>query len=270
MQKFMIVIIGILISLFCFNDMVSAQSTTKDQYGRTIKRHPVQGQKATPHPSPTKKGIKKVKRTSPKGIEVGLGGLDFGFGALMHEMSFDAPAEYPDLKTDFGKSIHATIHTLRLSAPLGSPFVSFNTSLAFSFRNYAFSSNNTLVDNTNRLTFAPSTINYDVNCLRTTHLEVPLMIAFSNRPNQKNKSLKGGIGVYGSYMIGSKVKLKSEEAGKQIIKDGFSQNKLGYGVIGRLGYGPISLFAKYSLNSAFETDLGPDVRPFSVGLSIIP
>lgn len=260
----MFIIIGILMSLFCFNDIASAQSTVKDQYGKTIKRKSVPSQKV-----PATSNSTRAKRTPSNGVKIGLGGLDFGFGSLMHEMSFDAPAEYPDLKIDFGKSIHATIHTLRLSAPLGTPFVSFNSSFAFTFRNYSFSNSNVLQPNTSTLVFARPVEEYDVNCLRTTHLEVPLMVTFSNRPNQKNKSLKGGIGVYGSYMIGSKLKLKNEDD-KQIIKDDYLQNKLGYGVIGRLGYGPVSAFVKYQLNSAFDVDVAPDMRPFSVGLSIIP
>ena len=263
MQKITL-IIGILISLFLINVNVSAQSTVKDQHGKTIKRQPVPKQNA-----PSAASTTRTKKTPSNGIKLGLGGFDLGFGSLMHEMSFDAPAEYPDLKTNFGKSIHATIHTIRLAAPLGTPFVSLNTSLDFSFRNYAFSSPSVLQANTASLSFARPAADYDVNCLRTTHIEVPLMLAFSNKPNQKNKSFKAGLGLYGSYMIGSKLKLKNDDD-KQIIKDDFLQNKLGYGVIAKLGYGPVSAFAKYSLNSAFETDLGPDVRPFSVGLSIVP
>lgn len=265
MQKITFVILGIFTSLFFLNQDITAQSSVKDQYGRTIKRQPVQAKKAPSAAASTA----KMKRTPSNGIEVGLGGLDFGFGGLMHEMNFDAPVEYPDLKTDFGKSIHATIHTIRLSAPLGSPFLSLNTSLAFSFRNYAFSNSSVLQQNTTTLTFARPAINYDVNCLRTTHIEVPLILAFSNKPNQKNKSLKGGLGFYGSYMIGSKLKLKND-IDKQVIKDSFLQNKLGYGVIGKLGYGPVSAFIKYQLNSTFDTDVAPNVQAFSVGLSIIP
>ena len=142
---------------------------------------------------PSASSTSRVKRTPSNGIKIGLGGLDFGFGGFMHEMSLDAPAEYPDLKTNFGKSIHATIHTVRLSVPLGNPHISLNTSLAFGFRNYAFSTNNTLEANTSVLTFLPATTNYDVNCLRTTHIEIPLMLAFSSKPNQKNKSIKNNI-----------------------------------------------------------------------------
>ena len=49
----------------------------------------------------------------------------------------------------------------------------------------------------------------------------------------------------------------------------FHTNPFYYGVRGYLGWGGIHLFADYALSTLFEKDEGPELYPFSIGLSLV-
>ena len=146
------------------------------------------------------------------------------------------------------------------------------------------SSNNFFIDATPKLnsgiiTFVniPDSINYKKNKLTTTYLEIPFELRFrTNKSNKEDKSFKIFVGFKIGYLISNHIKYKGDAfdgSNKQIkIKQYNIDNieKYRYGVTARIGYGKFNITGFYSLTQMFEKDKGPDITPFSVGLSISP
>ena len=74
------------------------------------------------------------------------------------------------------------------------------------------------------------------------------------------------------YRLGSKTKQKYEENDKtQKVKDrnDYNLNDFRLNAVVRLGYGDFTVFASYSLTELFEDNKGPELYPFTVGISLV-
>lgn len=118
-------------------------------------------------------------------------------------------------------------------------------------------------------------ISSSLSKLNMTYIDIPFEIRFRSTPHKKTgMSWKIAIGFKMGFLIASKWKYKGEElsnSGKNIkFKDigVANMSKFRYGPTIRAGYGPLSLFAYYSLGSAFNAGKGPKMNPIVFGLSI--
>jgi Outer membrane protein beta-barrel domain len=112
--------------------------------------------------------------------------------------------------------------------------------------------------------------------LGTAFLEAPLELRFSSRPATPNKSFKVAIGIKGGIFLAAKTKgktLQNASGGtindfmaKESSKRFFNSNR--FAATTRIGYGVFSVFGTYQLNALFKEGLGPDVRPFTIGLTL--
>ena len=112
--------------------------------------------------------------------------------------------------------------------------------------------------------------------LNTSFLEAPVEIRFSSAPETPNKSIKAAIGVKIGTMISATVKGKDWESATGQLINGFTQkeksrrffNGTRISLTARAGYGVISVFASYQVNSFVKDGFGPDIRPMTVGLMV--
>jgi hypothetical protein len=120
------------------------------------------------------------------------------------------------------------------------------------------------------------TIHFKKNKLATAYVEAPLELRFSSNPENPNKSFKVALGVKGGFLVGAHIKQKTEQTStgatlnpyieKQFSKRFFNSSRFAGTV--RIGYGVFSVFATYQINALFKEGLGPDVRPFTIGLTL--
>jgi hypothetical protein len=111
--------------------------------------------------------------------------------------------------------------------------------------------------------------------LLTVHVNVPLMIQFEI-PNKRSNSFWSGhrgffvqAGVIGSMKIGSHTKVKVMESGhKEKDYSSFNLNLLRYELTARAGYGCLGIYVNYQMTPLFEKDHGPELYPFSAGISL--
>lgn len=240
------------------------------QADKEIKRVRVPGKKAGAttsskgkKASPTRKSNSKQANTIKKSsVKIKFGGLDWGMGGLDN-----LPSEWSNLTVSPWKSSHLTVHTLRLSAPLANQ-LELKASAAFDFNNYRFAESITLIPDSEALTVENTGENYKKNCLKTTYLSLPVTLNYKYN-NGNRPAVRVGAGVYGSFLLGSKLKQKVGGE-KEITKGDFNLNSTRYGVIGKIGYGGLNLYGKYDLSSFFKENEGPQTQAFSVGISIIP
>jgi hypothetical protein len=112
--------------------------------------------------------------------------------------------------------------------------------------------------------------------LTTAILEAPLELRFSSKPETPNKSVKAAIGIKAGVLLAAHTKGRTWQnktggtliayTEKQSDKHFFNSNR--FVGTARIGYGVFSVFGTYQLNTLFKTGLGPDVRPYTVGLTL--
>jgi hypothetical protein len=112
--------------------------------------------------------------------------------------------------------------------------------------------------------------------LTTTILEAPLELRFSSNPATPNKSYKVALGIKAGVLLKAQTKGKTWQNAsgstliayteKQSSKRFFNSNR--FVATARIGYGVLGLFGSYQLNTLFKEGFGPDVRPYTIGLSL--
>jgi hypothetical protein len=119
-------------------------------------------------------------------------------------------------------------------------------------------------------------IDYSINKLNITYLDIPLEIKFKTRA-ERNKRIKASVG----FKIGCNFSNHTKYRGEDVIENTsdvitFKKsnikyvNKWNYGITGRIGYGRYNIMVYYSFSKIFEKDKGPQIYPVSIGISITP
>lgn len=197
-------------------------------------------------------------------FRVGL--LDVGFATYIYNGSLNLPAELDEFDQTFGGSLNFNLHVVRHRVPVIKDDLRLEYGLTVSWMSYGFSNDFQFLENTIPLESVDDGTSYKKNKLKTTFLEVPLMLTLI--PG-KNKNFNLSAGVFGGILLGSKQKIKTDEGDKIKIRDDFNLNKFRYGVVGRVGFGPIALYAEYSLTNLFKDGQGPELTPFNIGLTLL-
>lgn len=125
----------------------------------------------------------------------------------------------------------------------------------------------TNVDSTNR---------FDKFKLTQLFLEAPVELRFTANPSNPQKSWKGALGakvgtLLKAYTKGKKFEDKNNNTinnhiQKEYDKKFFSGTRLS--LMARVGYGNLSLHAAYQLTSVLKDLAGPDMKAWSVGITL--
>lgn len=110
----------------------------------------------------------------------------------------------------------------------------------------------------------------------TTYLEAPIELRFTSNPLSSLNSWKGAIGVKVGTLIGAGTRGKTlvnksgNTVNAYVLKERSKRylNSTRLSIMGRVGYGIVSVYASYQINSFIKEGTGPDVRPFQVGITI--
>jgi hypothetical protein len=108
-------------------------------------------------------------------------------------------------------------------------------------------------------------ISFSKNKLFAGYLSVPLMLHINTTPGNK-KGFSFSAGVSAGYLVGSRVKQKSAERGRQKYKGDFDLSPFRTALIGELGIGPVKLYGSYSLNTLHDSYTRLEQYPFAVGI----
>lgn len=130
----------------------------------------------------------------------------------------------------------------------------------------------------NRLSFndVSDTTRFKKYKLMTTYLEAPVEFRWIKNPAKPKSSLKAAIGAKVGTMLGATTKGKNLLNGSGQTINSFIQkekskryfNTTRIALIGRVGLGNVSVFGSYQVNSFIKEGFGPDVRPYSIGLTL--
>ena len=112
--------------------------------------------------------------------------------------------------------------------------------------------------------------------LATATLEAPLELRFSSNPEYPNKTFKVALGIKAGVLVNAHTKGKDwvsssggtliAYTGKESSKRFFNSNR--FVATARIGYGVFSAFGTYQINPLFKEGAGPDIHPYTVGLTL--
>lgn len=206
-------------------------------------------------------------------------GFEIGFNQLLvkDKFSTNIPEGYDFLELNSGKSINVNINLFSHDFPLYKRYVMFTTGIGLTLNNYRFSSDKTLLSDTNRTVASydydknNERINYKKNKLAVNYITIPLLIQFNSRLEFK-KSIHVATGLLFSYKYNSHLKLVyTEDGNKEKSKrhDEFNIQPFRYDATFRIGYQSYTLYASYALNTLFKENRGPSLHPFQVGINVL-
>jgi hypothetical protein len=176
---------------------------------------------------------------------------------------------------DYAKSIDVTCNFWEQKIPLWKRHINIVTGMGFDFNNYRFSNNhyNLIKDSSHVAAVYDSAVTFKKNKLMVAYLDVPLLLQFDTDPIGKgHRTIHLSAGIVGSLKIGSHTKQEYEIGNttyKPKIHDNFDLNPFKYSAMVRIGYGTLDLFATYALSPMFIKNEGPQVYPFSVGITLV-
>ena len=110
--------------------------------------------------------------------------------------------------------------------------------------------------------------------LNTTYLEAPVELRFVNDPEHSDKSFKAAIGVKVGTMIKAGTRnrtlRKSNYPADYLLKEASKKYFNTTRVVGtaRIGIGNFTVFGTYQFTKLLKEGAGPELRPFTIGLSI--
>jgi hypothetical protein len=214
------------------------------------------------------KGKNKNRKDKSDKFDGHWEGIEFGFN------SFAKPdySMYPPVTKDFmslnqGKSLEFNFNFYELNIGLSKNNVGLVSGMGLSFNNYRFENDYTIEKGSSRtepVALGPN--NLAKTKLAVSYLNVPLLLEFQIPVNQHEGRLYINAGIVGGVKIGSHTKVKYGND-KEKDRSGFNINSFNYAATARIGYKGVSLYTKYSLTPFFEKGKGPDLTPFTVGIS---
>jgi hypothetical protein len=200
------------------------------------------------------------------GIELGINGYLGPNGVI------DLDKKYDYMEMDYGaRSIYWGINLFEKDFHLYKNYINLCTGLGFGFNTYQFRNRISLNPDSSYTWYTnDSLIDYKKNKLKTSFVQAPLYFDF-NFSKDPDKAFHVGLGVLFAYKMTSRTKQTYTINGqdyKEIRKDDYNINPFRYSAMLRVGYGHVTAFATYSLNTLFEYNRGPELYPFTCGVLI--
>lgn len=218
-----------------------------------------------------KKKDKSIKKSGSKsrhwaGLELGIN----GFASYSRSLNLPSNANFMEL--DYSKSIHFGFNFLEKGIRVYKEYAKVVTGLGIDFNTYGLRNNVSLLSNNDSVWgVTETTYKLDKNKLKTTFINVPLLLAF-NTSNNRNKAFHFAAGVIVGYDVWTRTKQEfniGSEKHNRRISESYNINPFRYSATARVGYGNFNVYASYALNSLFKTGTGPELYPFTVGIRIL-
>jgi hypothetical protein len=204
----------------------------------------------------------KEKKKNYK-MEAHWAGIGWGFANISDKNYNLNNINGVDLKSESSNEFYWNV--IEKILPIIRNNIGLTTGLGMSWRNY-FLDTNEHFEEINKVTVlspVPVGVIYEKSRLRTFQLTVPLMLEFQPYFGNNHKffmtaGVIGGITTFASH----KTEYATENTKK---RKGLNIAPLNLDYMAQIGYGNLSIYAKYSPFSIFQSQKGPNLRAVSVG-----
>jgi hypothetical protein len=198
-------------------------------------------------------------------------GFDIGFNSLLNgNNQLGAPAGYEYLDINHAISLQYNLNLLEKDFRIYKRYVMGMIGLGFTWNNYRFTGQKVLQPGMPVLSAGgDSSIHLNVNKLRVSYFNVPLMLGF-NTSQKQSRSFHVAAGIVIGVRMNGMVKTTSDQNNyhKKTFAT-YNTNEVLYEGMVRLRYKWANVWFSYSLNSLFKRNQGPELHPVAVGVSLI-
>ncbi|MFA8300602.1 MAG: GIN domain-containing protein [Hyphomicrobiales bacterium] len=222
------------------------------------------------------------------GVEIGLN----GFVNKDFNMNLDKADSYLNLRLE--KSVNVNINFVEYNIPISkNQKWGFITGLSMGIHNYRFSNRGTYLvpDSSSIKGYYIDGASVKKSKIVNTYINVPVLFEFQTNGKHYGK----GFHIQAGVMFGARLQthtknvfsndderfdlvdpvtggiVASSRVSNKKYKqhDSFHMNPFKFDASFRIGYGLVNLYATYSLTPLFKKDQGPELYPFSIGISLI-
>lgn len=232
----------------------------------------------------------KKRRNHWAGIDLGINGFVNSSGSF--NLNHDPSLELTDpkkvtqfMELDYAKSWVFSLNFYEHFFKIYQHHFGFVTGLGLEYNNYELKHNVRLIENggsyvSNNINnfnqnytwgVVDSNINFSKNRFKTFYINAPLMFEI-NTGDHKNKSFHLSAGAIVGYKFTTRMKyLYKDNGDEQKVKDNsdFNTNPFKVALTARVGVGWLNVFATYAITPLFESGRGPELYPFSVGMTLL-
>lgn len=216
--------------------------------------------------------IKKVKKTKFDGH---WGGLQIGINGYLNsanELALPAGSEY--LEPKYQRSYQFNLNIWEQNINLIDNHFGLITGVGFQWNNYFFD-NNVFLHNDSTLLYGTYGDNedrtYEKSKLVVSYLSIPLMLEYQTNKYSRLDSFHATAGMIMGIRLNSHSKNIFNDNGKNKVKgrEDYHLAPFRWDVHAGLGWGKVNLFANYSLETLFMKDQGPELYPFTIGITLL-
>lgn len=213
----------------------------------------------------------RKKKSGRRKFDGHWGGVELGINGLLtpdHSIELGPNADFLDLR--YNKSFAWHINLYEQNINLIKNHVGLVTGLGIGFNNYRFQRSITLMPNEPTVEYFVDDKSFIKNRLSASYLHLPVILEFQTHGRAYQRFHIGGGAIFGAR-LGTHTKQVYEVNGKKKkdkVYDDFHLSPFKADLTARIGWGKINLFANYSLVPLFRENKGPEVYPFTVGLSL--
>ena len=229
----------------------------------------------------------KKRRSHWAGIDLAINGFVNSNNSF--DLSNDAGANPEDvtqfMELNYAKSFSFSLNFMEFYIPISKHNFGIVTGMGSEWSNYELKHNiklnpeggsfiNPNVDEFNKnYTWGEvdTTLDYSKNRFKTWFINAPLLLEF-NTGNNARKAFHISAGAIFGYNLQTKMKYKyrlNGENKKEKDRQDFNTNPFRVSATVRAGYSWFNVFAKYSLTPLFEKGGGPELYPFTVGVTLL-
>ena len=226
-------------------------------------------------------------------------GFDMGINGYVDpdfKMSFPKETEYMDLRMTKSVGVYINFFEQNISLSKNQKF-GMVTGMGINWNNYRFSKDTRLnADSSELIGYIDKGINIRKTKLTNLYLNIPLLFEFQTNSYHKKNSFHFGLGMVMGVRLSSHTKKYYDERDKgfditkynpatdkyetvftavspdnSIVKDfdDFYMNPFKFDATVRIGWGFVNLFATYSVNTMFKKDKGPELYPWTIGITLV-
>ncbi len=218
------------------------------------------------------KGNVKYRRCKNTKFNGHWGGVDLGVnGYLTKDRDLAIPPEYNFLDLKQEKSWTLSVNPFEQNFNLARNHLGLITGIGLQWINYRFDNNIVLSgDSSTIYGFKDYSRNYTKSKLTVCFVNIPLLMEYQTNRHMKSNSFHIAAGMVFGLRIGSHSKMAYEDGSKQKFKDrdDFHLNPFKMDASVRIGWGWINLFGTYSINTLFKKNNGPELYPFTAGITL--
>lgn len=205
------------------------------------------------------------------GFELGVNGfVDQDYSSYIDEMD-----DFMEL--DMAKSLAVNLNFLQYDISLQKErnTIGLVTGLGLEWNNYRFDKDVSLEKASSGVTeplYFDTDWDIKKSKLTSLYLTVPLLLEFQIPVKYKSRRVHMSAGVVGGLRIGSHTKVKYKSNGnshKDKDHDDFNLKTFRYAAQARIGYRSLNFFASYGLTNLFEKNKGPELVPYTLGITLV-